>query len=216
MFFIFLYNAPFVPFLYPYTLKLLRATKVVCKHRSIKDSENLESFQIILKLKTSNMSEFAGKVVIVTGSSVGIGAAIAEEFAKQGAKVTVCGRNSQDLQKVADNVKNLSKHEALQIIGDISDEAIQKRIIDETIAKFGKLDVLVNNAGIVNKADNILHPEVLEAYDKIHNVNVRAPLALTHLAAEHLEKTKGNIVNISSGAAIIPVSFKNKHFCFNF
>ena len=163
------------------------------------------------------MSEFAGKVVIVTGSSVGIGAAIAEEFAKQGAKVTICGRNAEELQKVADNVKNLSKQEALQIIGDISDEAIQKRIIDETVAKFGKLDVLVNNAGMMVGTDHILLPQILETYDKVHNVNVRAPLALTHLAAPHLEKTKGNIINISSVASLHPVSFqKTTPFFMNF
>ena len=162
------------------------------------------------KLKILNMAEFAGKVVIVTGSSTGIGAAIAEEFAKQGAKVTVCGRHVEDFKKMADKVKNLSKHEALQIVGDISDEVIQKRIIDETIAKFEKLDILVNNAGFLIAADHVLHPDILDTYDKVHNVNVRSVLGLTNLAAPHLEKTKGNIINILSGASMSPVSLEEQ------
>ena len=155
------------------------------------------------------MSDFADKVVIVTGSSSGIGEGIAEEFAKLGAKLTLCGRNAEALQKVADNVKNLSNQEPLQVLGNIADDSVQKKIIDETIAKFGRLDVLVNNAGIISAFDNIEHPNVMEGFDQIHAVNVRAPVQLTHFAIPHLAKTKGNIVNISSVASSIPVSFFN-------
>ena len=154
------------------------------------------------------MSAFADKVVIVTGSSSGIGESTALEFAKQGAKVTLCGRNEEALKRVAEEVKNLSNCEPVQIVGDIAEESVQDEIINQTIAKFGQLDVLVNNAGLGNSADAIDNPQLMQAFDTIYAVNVRAPLRLIHLAVPHLEKTKGNVVNISSIGSTYPVSIE--------
>ncbi|XP_047029792.1 uncharacterized oxidoreductase TM_0325-like [Helicoverpa zea] len=139
---------------------------------------------------------FLNKVVIVTGSSSGIGAAIAIKFAEEGAKVAIVGRNQEKLNNVA---KKCGK--PLMLVADVTKEEDAKRIVDETVKVFGKLDVLVNNAGI-GGGSSITADNAMEIFDKVMNTNLRAPVYLTHLAAPHLVKTKGNIVNISSVAAL--------------
>ena len=157
------------------------------------------------------MAQFKDKVVLVTGSSSGIGAGIALEFAKQGAKVVISGRNVEALKNVAAELRKISPDgiEPLQVVGDFASEAsLPDRLIKETVARFGKLDVLVNNAGVGASNDNVADPKVLEQFDKVFNLNVKSVLAMTHSAIPELEKTKGNIVNISSVASTNIVSSK--------
>ncbi|XP_035439569.2 3-oxoacyl-[acyl-carrier-protein] reductase FabG-like [Spodoptera frugiperda] len=135
------------------------------------------------------------KVAIVTGASSGIGAATAIKFAEEGAKVALVGRNQEKLNKVAKKCGN-----PLIIAADVSKDEDAKRIIEETIKRFGKIDILVNNAGI-GGTTNILDEGVIKVFDQIMNTNLRSAVVLTHLAAQHLVKTRGNIVNISSVAA---------------
>src|SRR6218665_1156390 len=154
------------------------------------------------------MSDFNDKVVLVTGSSSGIGASTAVQFAKHGAKVVITGRNGEALNKVAEQIKTVSKHEPLMIIGDLADQTLPEKLINETISKYGQIDIIVNNAGIGSGEDSLGNPKLLELFDTLFNVNVRSILLLTQLAMEHLEKTKGNIVNVSSIVALAPVSFE--------
>lgn len=143
------------------------------------------------------MAEFANKVVLITGSSSGIGAGCAEYLAAKGANLALVGRNKVNLEKVAE--KCIPTHGAsnpLQIIADISIEADAVRVIEETIKKFNKLDVLVNNAGILERGT--IETQTLEQYDRVMNVNCRAIFHLTQLAVPHLIETKGNVVNVSS------------------
>ncbi|CAG9791685.1 unnamed protein product [Diatraea saccharalis] len=141
---------------------------------------------------------FSDKVVIVTGASSGIGAATAIMFCREGASVALVGRNETKLKNVSQKCSAAGgKH--VVIIADVSNDDDARRIVDNTIKKFGKLDILVNNAGVLGMA-KILDGTILEAYDKIMKTNVRAVVHLTMLAAPHLVKTKGNIVNISSVA----------------
>ncbi|KAI6184857.1 hypothetical protein M3Y97_00641500 [Aphelenchoides bicaudatus] len=141
---------------------------------------------------------FKGKVAIVTGSSSGIGRAAVEQLATEGASVTVHGKNTARLQETLDLLKKQGVPESRihSVQGSIEDEDVQKQLIDETVKKFGKLDVLVNNAGAVQKSG--LGANDLKNFDFVINVNLRSVIALTLLAVPHLEKTKGNIVNISS------------------
>ncbi|XP_059046915.1 3-oxoacyl-[acyl-carrier-protein] reductase FabG-like [Achroia grisella] len=139
---------------------------------------------------------FSNKVVIVTGASSGIGAATAVQFAKEGADVVIVGRKENKLRNVSEECAS-NGNTPLVINADVSNDDDAKRIINETINKFGKIDVLVNNAGISRKG-NILNGTILQAYDNIMAVNIRAVVHLTALAAPHLIETKGNIVNISS------------------
>ncbi|XP_049878989.1 3-oxoacyl-[acyl-carrier-protein] reductase FabG-like [Pectinophora gossypiella] len=143
---------------------------------------------------------FANKVILVTGASSGIGAATAILFAREGANVVMVGRNEAKLKNVSDKCTQVGK-KPLVINADVSKDDDAKRIVKETIDKFGKLDVLVNNAGL-NSSGSILDGKILESYDAIFSVNVRAVIHLTSLAAPHLVKSKGNIVNISSASSM--------------
>ncbi|XP_036320192.1 uncharacterized oxidoreductase TM_0325-like [Rhagoletis pomonella] len=141
----------------------------------------------------------AGKVVIVTGASSGIGATTAEAFAKHGAKVVLVGRNEANLKATEKSCKAINnKAELLLITADVTVDA--ERIIKETVTKFGKLDVLVNNAGI-GAGGHILDIDV-DQFDTILNTNLRSVFLLTKFAAPHLIKTQGNIVNVSSVAGL--------------
>nr|XP_026498320.1 uncharacterized protein LOC113402324 isoform X1 [Vanessa tameamea] len=135
---------------------------------------------------------FKNKVVIVTGASSGIGAAAAIAFSADGARVVLVGRDNTKLKAVAAKCTN-----PLVILADLSKDEDVKRIVDETIKKFGQLDVLVNNAGMAVLA-SLLEGDMMKSYDTVMNVNVRAVVYLTNLAAPYLIKTKGNVVNISS------------------
>ncbi|XP_045771001.1 3-oxoacyl-[acyl-carrier-protein] reductase-like [Maniola jurtina] len=140
---------------------------------------------------------FTNKVVIVTGASSGIGAAVAVAFSAAGAKVVIVGRNESKLASVAARCSN-----PLVIRGDITKDEDVRAVIDETVKKFEKLDILINNAGL-SKIASILKGDMMTAYDSIMDTNVRALVQLTTLAAPYLLKTKGNIVNISSIAAVL-------------
>lgn len=139
---------------------------------------------------------FNGKVVLITGASSGIGAATAITFAKSGAFLSLTGRNNDNLQKVSLECEKIGKHKPLLVIGDLSNESDTKNILETTVKHYDKLDVLVNNAGIIEFGT--IENTSLDQYDKVFNTNVRSIYHLTMLAVPHLIKTKGNIVNVSS------------------
>ncbi|XP_015794667.1 uncharacterized protein LOC107371170 isoform X2 [Tetranychus urticae] len=150
---------------------------------------------------------FAGKVVIVTGSSQGIGEINAIHFAKLGASVVVTGRNKERVDKVVGECQSHSPNGAkiLGVVGDVSNDDFCRVLIDTTIEQLGRLDVLVNNAGIsrpVSLDDPV--EKFISGLDEIYAVNLRAVLFLIHLATPHLIKTKGNIINVSSCAGQRP------------
>ncbi|XP_076799841.1 uncharacterized protein LOC143444933 [Clavelina lepadiformis] len=147
----------------------------------------------ILKLK---MTEFKGKVVLVTGASSGIGAEIARAFAKHQARLSITGRNEENLRKVAEECRKLGAEEVLEIIAELSEENEADKVVKETIEKFKNLDILVNNAGTAVRST--LATATRKEFDDIFDVNVKAVVFLTQQAIPYLEKTKGNIVNISS------------------
>lgn len=142
---------------------------------------------------------FNGLVVLITGASSGIGADAARYVAKLGAKVSIVGRNEKRLNQVAKEIEQSGASTPLQIVADVTKDA--KRIVDETIKHFdGKLDVLVNNAGIV--IQDTVETADLEEFNRIFDTNVRSIITLTQLCVPHLEKTKGNVVNVSSIAGL--------------
>ncbi|XP_047032062.1 3-oxoacyl-[acyl-carrier-protein] reductase FabG-like [Helicoverpa zea] len=143
---------------------------------------------------------FRKKVVIVTGASSGIGAATAIKFAEQGANVVLAARNQAKLKEVADKCEGYCGAHCM-VIADVTKNEDIKKIVATTVERFGKIDVLVNNAG-VGGAAAIWDTNAMEVYDKIMATNLRSVVYLTNLAAPHLIKTKGNIVNISSIAAV--------------
>jgi NAD(P)-dependent dehydrogenase (short-subunit alcohol dehydrogenase family) len=145
----------------------------------------------------SKYSEFslAGKVVIVTGASSGIGMAVAEAMAGAGAKVALVGRNKERLVETARGIP-----ECYVISVDLTTDAAPRRIVDETVAAFGKLDVVVHSAGIFLPTPFPVTP--LAELDEQYRVNLRAPYALTQAALPHLIPN-GVVIFISSIAGRI-------------
>jgi len=133
---------------------------------------------------------FKSKVVIVTGSSGGIGATTAVMFASEGAAVVIHGRKEAALHEVKEKCLKAGggKNKVHICIGDVSKEDVRQKLINETIKEFGKLDVLVNNAALFDQST--FSESSMEIYDKLFDVNVRSVIALTQLAAPHLVKSK--------------------------
>ncbi|XP_035660637.1 3-oxoacyl-[acyl-carrier-protein] reductase FabG-like isoform X2 [Branchiostoma floridae] len=132
------------------------------------------------------------------GASSSIGKGTAVEFAGLGAHLALTGRIQENLQATADACVEAGtpRDKILLVTGDICDEAVQKNLVNQTVEKFGRLDVLANNAGIGYLAD--LETTVMAEYDKVMNVNLRSVVALTQLCVPHLTRTQGAIVNVSS------------------
>nr|BAN20682.1 hypothetical protein [Riptortus pedestris] len=144
----------------------------------------------------SRMMNFAGKVVLITGASSGIGAETAVHFARLGADLVLAGRNAGALTKVVDACLEQGKRTPLAVTGNLEEDKHVKSLVKSTIERFKKLDVLVNNAGILEMGN--IENTSLEQYDRIFDVNVRSVYNLTMQAVPHLTKTKGTIVNVSS------------------
>lgn len=141
--------------------------------------------------------QFTGKVVLITGASSGIGSAAAKQFANLGASLALTGRNLENLENVAAQCAiPANTPKPFIITGELTNESDTKRILDATVKHFGRLDVLVNNAGILEAGT--IENTSLEQYDRLMNTNVRSIYHLSMLAVPHLIKTKGNIVNVSS------------------
>lgn len=149
--------------------------------------------------------DFSNKVALVTGSSSGIGAAIAKQLAQYGAKLTITGLIEEHVEETANEIKELTGHEPLQIVGTLTDEHMPRLLVEQTVEKYGRLDFLVNNAGHAFIDEPLESEKILDDYDYLLKLNVRAPMELIHFSVKHLEKTKGNIVNMSSVAAKNPV-----------
>ncbi|XP_055299815.1 3-oxoacyl-[acyl-carrier-protein] reductase FabG-like [Sitodiplosis mosellana] len=142
---------------------------------------------------------FENQVVLITGASAGIGSACVEYFAKQGALLALVGRNEKKFGKIVRKIKGYGiTNEPLVIIADVSVDS--ERIISETIEQYGRLNILINNAGF--SIPGSIETLKMDDYDAMMATNVRAVVELTQQAIVHLVETKGNIVNVSSVAGI--------------
>lgn len=139
--------------------------------------------------------DFTGKTVIVTGSTRGIGYAVACAFLEAGASVMLTGTGAS-VNDVVSELKNKG-YKAEGFIGDLSVPSNAQELIDKTIEFFGGIDVLVNNAGIT--CDKLLIRMEEEDWDKVMNVNLKSTFLCTKAAARiMMKKRKGTIINISS------------------
>lgn len=139
---------------------------------------------------------FKDKVVLITGSTRGIGRETAEKFLKEGAKVIVAARNEEFIKKTVDELKEYSK-EVYGVKVDVTDTNSVKSMFDEVIGMFGTIDVLVNNAGITSDAQ--LYKMSEEQWDSVISVNLKGVFNCSKQAALIMrEKGAGKIINISS------------------
>jgi short-subunit dehydrogenase len=135
------------------------------------------------------------KVVVITGASSGIGWAVARLAAREGYRVVLFARRGERLRTLEQKIKEQGG-EALVVVGDITLLEDQRRLVDETLQAYGRLDVLVNNAGLpLSTRFSDSSPEELR---RQWDVNVTAMATLTRIALPHLRETKGTVVNIGS------------------
>ncbi|MFI5606933.1 SDR family NAD(P)-dependent oxidoreductase [Amycolatopsis sp. NPDC051903] len=138
-----------------------------------------------------NPSDLTGSVVIVTGAGSGIGRATAEAFAQAGARVLGVGRRAEALAATAALHPAIEAHAA-----DVAEPGAAESVVDTAVGRWGRLDVLVNNAGIFTGMS--LADTTSAAVSRLFAVNVAAPSLLASAALEHLGQARGAIVNVSS------------------
>ncbi|WHO37909.1 2-dehydro-3-deoxy-D-gluconate 5-dehydrogenase KduD [Sphingobium sp. AP49] len=142
----------------------------------------------------SNIFDLGGKVAIVTGANTGIGQAIALSLAAAGADIAAVGRTPAE-ETVA-KVRALGRKAEI-VSADLSSIEPVQRVVDETIAKLGGLDILINNAGIIRRADSVDFTE--EDWDAVIDTNLKSTFFLAQAAGRHmLAQGSGKIVNIAS------------------
>jgi NAD(P)-dependent dehydrogenase (short-subunit alcohol dehydrogenase family) len=145
--------------------------------------------------------DLTGKVVLITGGSRGLGRAYAEAVAAFGASVAIAARNQG---KIDETLGILAKYKVktLGISADMTREEDIRRMVDETLKKFGRIDILFNNAGIA-RPQRPLHEEVIADFDIVINTNLRAPfLVLRYVLPVMIKQNKGSIINTSSTAGL--------------
>lgn len=148
------------------------------------------------------MGRLNGKVAVVTGSTSGIGVGIAGLFAAEGAKVVVCGRREEKGKAVVDNITK-NGGEASYHFMDITDTGSIEKLFADTAEKYGKIDVLVNNAANVALKDGRIDELTIEMWDNIFQSDMRGTFYTTKCALPYLLKNEngGSIVNIGSMAS---------------
>ena len=136
-----------------------------------------------------------GKVALVTGASAGLGAAIAVALAEAGADVAAHG-NSRAPDATCQSIE-LTGRRALPVLGNLADKAVPEQLITQTLAHFGQLDILINNAGTIRRAAAVDYSE--EDWTTVIEVNLSSVFRLSQLAGRHMIKRgSGKIVNIAS------------------
>src|SRR6266702_921295 len=154
------------------------------------------------KKERSTMSEFQGKVALVTGGTSGIGRAAAIAYAREGAKVVVAGRRAAEGEETVRLVRAQGR-EAMFVPTDVAQEAQVKNLIGRTLEQFGRLDFAFNNAGIEQTPTPFLE-QTVETYDQVMGINVKGLwLSMRHEIPAMLKTSGGSIVNTSSGLGVI-------------
>ena len=145
----------------------------------------------------TKQGRLAGKVALITGGGTGIGAAIAEQFAAEGAQLVICGRRAEVIEQKAAQL-SAEGYTVLGIAGDVATDA--PMLIEQTIERYGRLDILINNAAI--SAGMPIDEMNMPTWQRVIAVNLDAAFALVHSALPHLRAARGNMLHISSISAM--------------
>lgn len=146
-----------------------------------------------------NNKFFNNKVIVITGSNRGIGLLLAKQLINSGAKVVLNGRNPEKLKFALESI-NANDNQVIAIQGDVTNHSDCEKLVRDTITNFGKIDILINNAGVaMNGFIKDLKPEV---FKKVMDTNYLGSVYPTLAALSEIEKTKGSILFISSVAGL--------------
>jgi NAD(P)-dependent dehydrogenase (short-subunit alcohol dehydrogenase family) len=141
------------------------------------------------------MQDFKDKVVLITGASSGIGKALALRLAGLGASVSLVARNQQELNEVAADIEKMGAR-ALVLPTDVSEATPCQQAVEQTVAHFGKLDIVVCSAGVSMRT--YLERSDPAAMEQLVRVNFLGTLFITHAAIPHVRRTRGSLVALSS------------------
>lgn len=145
-----------------------------------------------------------GKTAIITGGGTGIGRATAILFAKEGANVTIFGRRKEKLEEIKKIIKGEYKKDVLAVSGNVADVDDTKRLVNETIKKYGKVNVLVNNAGIFSGSS--IHETDISEWDEVMDINLKGAFLVTREVVPYMLKNKGgSIINIASMLGLVAI-----------
>ena len=150
------------------------------------------------------MTGLTGKSVLITGASRGIGAATAREFAARGAKVLLTARSEPEIAQIAQEIRDQGQT-ALHLAVDVADYAQVQAAVDLAVAEFGGLDVLINNAGILEPVSRLADVDV-DGWDKVIDINVKGVFHGMRAALPVMKSAGGGtIITVGSGAATTPL-----------
>jgi NAD(P)-dependent dehydrogenase (short-subunit alcohol dehydrogenase family) len=148
---------------------------------------------------TEDNAALKDKVALITGASQGLGKALALAFAREGARVVVNARSEESVRPVAGEVEDLGA-EVLAVAADVSERADAGRLVEETLERFGRIDVLVNNAGLLGPRVAIEdYPE--DEWRRVIDANLTGPFLVSRAAIPHLSEG-ASIINLVSGVSV--------------
>lgn len=145
------------------------------------------------------LKKFENKVAIITGSRMGIGKYLAIKLGEMGAKLVINARNAEALNITKEELQQKG-YEVIAVPGDVSDKEDCKKLIDETIKTFGKIDILINNAGLSGKGK--LEDCDVKVFENLVNVNILGSVYTTKFALPYLKESQGSLILVSSLAGI--------------
>ena len=149
------------------------------------------------------MNRLNGKVAIITGGNSGVGAATAIKFAAEGAKVVITARREAPLLEVAEKIREAGG-EALPVVSDISKAEDAKRVLEATLEAFGKVDILINNAGVLDEGLKAIDSFTDDDMNRVIDINTKGTMCMMReISAEMARTGYGSIVNVASVAGVM-------------
>ncbi len=149
------------------------------------------------------MKRLQDKIAIITGGNSGVGAATAELFAKEGAKVVISARRQAQLEEVAAKIE-AQGGEVMSVVSDISKAEDAKALVEAVLAKYGKIDVLINNAGVLDNGLKAIDKFTDDDMNRVIDINTKGTMCMMREVTAEMAKTgKGSIVNVASVAGVM-------------